>query len=265
VAQILTKSYNGSMSETTLHEFKVKSTVFEGPLELLLELVESRKLHINDISLALVTEEYLAYMKNLSSENLGLMTQFLSIASTLILIKSKSLLPNLSLTREEETDIQVLENRLRMYQVIKESLEPLANLYGVRIIYPAPERDFATPVFSPDQSLTKERMLASITSVISALPQPEIAKPEVEIQKMMSIEDAINNLTERLSKATELSFKSLTEAGTKSPAEAKVFVIVSFLAMLEVVRLGLMDVLQQSEFGDITFIKTEIISDISQD
>ena len=89
------------------------------------------------------------------------------------------------------------------------------------------------------------------------MPKPETPKPEVEIQKMMRIDKAISNLTERLSRATELSFKTLTNSEGKTPVEAKVFVIVSFLAMLELVRQGLLDVMQSNEFGDIQFIKNQ--------
>jgi segregation and condensation protein A len=250
-------SYNTRMEENVATEFKIKSAVFEGPLELLLQLIEARKLHINDISLASVTDDYLSYMRNLPNQELGNVTAFLSVASTLILIKSKSLLPNLTLSHEEQTDINTLEHRLRLYQVVREAVEPLSKIYGLQIIFPAPERDFTSPVFSPDASLTKENMLLSIANVVNALPKPETPKPEVEIQKMMSIDEAISNLTERLSRATELSFKTLTNSEGKTPAEAKVFVIVSFLAMLELVRQGLLDVMQSNEFGDIQFIKNQ--------
>ncbi len=245
------------MDVTTTTEFKIKSAVFEGPLELLLQLIEARKLHINDISLASVTDDYLSHMRNLPNQELGNVTGFLAIASTLILIKSKSLLPNLTLTHDEQTDINTLEDRLRLYQVVREAVEPLSKIYGLQVIFPAPERDFTSPVFSPDVSLTKDNMLLSIANVVNALPKPEVVRPEVEIEKMMSIDEAISNLTERLSRATELSFRTLTDSAGKTPAEAKVFVIVSFLAMLELVRQGLLDVMQSNEFGDIQFIKSE--------
>src|ERR1035437_4870141 len=100
--------------------FKIKTTSFEGPFGLLLTLVEKRKLFINDVSLAAVTEDYLNYMNKLGGLNSlppAEISSFIIVASTLILIKSKSLLPNLNLTLEEEGDIHDLEERLRLYEL----------------------------------------------------------------------------------------------------------------------------------------------------
>ena len=78
--------------------YSIKTTGFEGPFGLLLELVEKRKLFINDVSLAEVTEDYLKYINNLGTLHPSEASSFLVVASTLLLIKSKSLLPNLALT-----------------------------------------------------------------------------------------------------------------------------------------------------------------------
>ena len=90
--------------------YTIKTQGFEGPFGLLLNLVEERKLFINDISLAEVTEDYLRYINDLGqSHKAEEIASFIVVAATLILIKSKSLLPNLSLTSEEEGDIKNLE------------------------------------------------------------------------------------------------------------------------------------------------------------
>src|SRR3989344_8736955 len=100
--------------------FQIKMSGFEGPFGLLLYLIEKRKLFINDVSLAAVTEDYLNYMNQLGGSNSfspAEIASFVLVASTLILIKSKSLLPNLNLTEEEEGDIKNLEERLRLYKL----------------------------------------------------------------------------------------------------------------------------------------------------
>src|SRR3990167_6797300 len=97
--------------------YKIKLVGFEGPFGLLLDLVEKRKLFINDVSLAQVTEDYLAYMNKLGGLSSAEISSFVYVASTLLLIKSKSLLPNLDLTSEEEGDIKNLEERLRLYEM----------------------------------------------------------------------------------------------------------------------------------------------------
>src|SRR5665647_121039 len=94
----------------------VKTSVYEGPLDLLLELIEKRKLLINDIALAAVTEEYIARINAMDTLPMGETAEFVALAATLLLIKSRSLLPLLNLTEEESKDIKELEYRLAVYQ-----------------------------------------------------------------------------------------------------------------------------------------------------
>src|SRR6185312_11866917 len=102
----------------------VKTPVYEGPLHLLLELIEKRKLLINDISLAAVTDEYIARIKG-TQMPVGETAEFIALAATLLLIKSRSLLPSLTLSDEESHDIKELEYRLALYQLIKEAARNL--------------------------------------------------------------------------------------------------------------------------------------------
>jgi segregation and condensation protein A len=87
-------------------QFKIKTQVFEGPLDLLLTLVEKKKLFINDIALSQVTDDFIAHIQNFDKLPMGDSAHFILIASTLLLIKSKSLLPALTLTEEEEEGIR---------------------------------------------------------------------------------------------------------------------------------------------------------------
>ena len=89
--------------------FTVKQQQFEGPLELLLDLIEKRKLFVSDIALAQVTDDYIAHIKSSTEFPIADSAQFILVASTLLLIKSKSLLPSLDLTTEEQADIKDLE------------------------------------------------------------------------------------------------------------------------------------------------------------
>ena len=138
--------------EETLEKtsYTVKTDTFEGPLELLLSLVEGRKLFINEISLASVTDEYIKHAKSLSKNDLSELTSFLSIAATLILIKSRSLLPGFVVTKEEEKDIKDLESRLALYSLIRENGVQISAKYGTKKIYMLPERDISIPIFAPD-------------------------------------------------------------------------------------------------------------------
>ena len=97
-------------------DFKVKIGEIEGPLELILDLIEKRKLHISDVSLSQVADEFIEYIKSFEEFPIQDSADFILVASTLLLIKSKSLLPNLSLTPEEQDNIEDLENRLATYK-----------------------------------------------------------------------------------------------------------------------------------------------------
>src|SRR3989338_4435492 len=95
----------------------VKTEVFEGPLDLLLELIEKRKLLISDVSLAQVCDEYIAQINAMHEMPVGETAEFVSLAATLLLIKSHSLLPTLELSPDETGDIKELEYRLGLYQI----------------------------------------------------------------------------------------------------------------------------------------------------
>src|SRR3989344_5608401 len=105
------------MDTETQNSYQVKTSGFEGPFGLLLNLIEKLKLFINDVSLATVTEDYLNYINKLGGLFPAEVSSFILVASTLLLIKSKSLLPNLDLTNEEEGDMCNLEERLRLYEL----------------------------------------------------------------------------------------------------------------------------------------------------
>src|SRR3989338_7017919 len=116
-------------------EYYVKTHIFEGPLDTLLSLVEKRKLFISDISLAQVADDYIAYIKSLEDFPIADSAHFILIASTLVLIKSKSLLPTLTLSEEEEHNIEDLEKRLAEYQKYKELSRHLRERFGIHTQY----------------------------------------------------------------------------------------------------------------------------------
>jgi len=245
------------MTETL--EYQVKTNVFEGPLDLLLRLIKERKLFINEISLSQVTDDYIAFIKNKPKFNLAQSSGFLVIAATLILIKSKSLIPNISLSDDEEEEIGDLEARLKAYQVIKEISCEIKRKFGKEIIFPAGERK-TVPFFSPDPSLTKESLLEAINNILEAMPKKEFL-PEVEVKKAVSIEEMINSLIDRVQNNFKLSFSEFSKSrNANTLKEEKINVIVSFLAMLELVRLGIVEVIQNKYFEDITIEKVNQVN-----
>jgi segregation and condensation protein A len=242
--------------ENVTSEYKVKAGSFEGPLELLLSLIEDKKLFVNDVSLAEVTNDYISYIKSLSGvetdKHIADVSYFILVAATLILIKSKSLLPNLPLTEDEEEKIFDLENRLKLYKIIKEASIEIKNNFGTKIIFMPNERIWSEPLFSPDPVITVGNISSSMADILNHIPKKVEKLPEVEVKKIINLDDIINSLTERIQGAINLSFKEFTEgSGAENMEEAKIHVIISFLAMLELVREGIIDVIQNTNFGDI--------------
>jgi segregation and condensation protein A len=227
--------------------FTVKTQSFEGPLDLLLDLIEKRKLFISDISLSKVADDFIEHVKNMESLPMGETAHFILIASTLLLITSKSLLPDLSLTEDEQGDIRDLETRLKIYKRIKEASAHVQKLFGDEMIFPQSQSSRGlAPVFAPAPEFTLEKALTSLKDLINRLPKKE-ALPRHVVQKVISLEDMIGNLTTRITSQLRMSFKQF--AGEHKGE--KVNVIVSFLAMLELVKQGVVQVTQDKHFEDI--------------
>lgn len=229
---------------TALH---VKTAVYEGPLDLLLELIEKRKLLINDISLAQVTDEYIARVNGMESLPVGETAEFVSLAATLLLIKSRSLLPTLTLSDDESRDIKELEYRLAVYQLLKEAARGLERRLDAPALFggtpPALE-----PLFLPDASATQQSLRAAAQTLIDGFPTT-LTLPKVAVKKIMSLEEMIERLAARVQSAIRMSFKEFAGGGKKAERGE---IIVGFLALLELVKQGIIRATQGEHFGDIT-------------
>ncbi|MBX2866870.1 segregation/condensation protein A [Candidatus Kaiserbacteria bacterium] len=240
--------------QQTIPSFSVKTEVFEGPLELLIELIEKRKLLINDISLASVTDEYMAQVALLEQQNIQEISQFIALASTLLLIKSRSLLPVLELTKEEEESIDNLEERLKRYQVYRKAGMAVAEAFGLNIMHERSYSKSTEPLFITDSYTEKTSLAEAIWSVIQELPK-KVEPPKVRVRKVISLDEMMDNLKERVERQMRLSFKEFTKSNEKPD------VIVGFLAVLEMVKQGSVLVEQAERFKDIE-IKGEKKSEV---
>ncbi len=229
-------------------DFSVKLDQFEGPLDLLLNLIEDRKMHINDISLSKVTDDFLSHVKEIEEYKPAKVAHFILIASTLLLIKSKSLLPTLSLTTDEQADIKDLEYRLKMLQRMRDLSLGIKKQFGKNIIFQKSENRYFQPVFSPEPEINKDGLLESIKNVINSIQIKELL-PKVLVKKVISIEEMINRLVDRVQKSLKTSFRDF--AKNQGGGDERINLIVGFLAMLELVKQGAVSVAQQEDFGDI--------------
>lgn len=235
------------MNESTAESkaFAIKTPVFEGPLELLLDLVEKRKLLINDISLAEVTDEYMKQVAIMQEMSLPGTANFIVLAATLLLIKSKSLLPVLNLTEEEESSIEDLEDRLKLYQIYREGAKQVTENFGSKVIH---GRQFSTnskPLFILDKFCELTTLKEAMYRVINELPVTE-HKPKVQVRKVISLEEMIDRLHHRIEQQVKLKFSDLLENDLE-----RTTIIVGFLAILESVKQGTVLVAQFNRFEDI--------------
>lgn len=234
------------MSTAPASVFSIKTEEFEGPLELLIELVEKRKLLINNISLASVTDEYMSRVSAMQEQSLPNTAQFITLAATLLLIKSKSLLPTLDLTDEEEASIEDLEERLRQYQIFRDAAGEMTELYGKNIAYEpeyAPPRE---PIFMPDEFCSLTSLEEAFERVLTNLPKEQPKKPTANVRPVISLEEMMSNLQHRIERQFRTSFFEL-----KKEAPEHKTIIVGFLAILELFKQGNVLITQHSRFEDI--------------
>ncbi|MDA8597064.1 segregation/condensation protein A [Candidatus Pacebacteria bacterium] len=228
-----------------INSFAVKTEVFEGPLDLLLDLVEKRKLLINDISLAEVTDEYMRQVSEMQEASLPGTAQFVALAATLLLIKSKSLLPVLDLTDEEEESIEGLEERLKLYQIYRNAGKTIEDTYGTAVSHPRQFVSKSEPIFTTDKFTELTELTDAMYRVLSELPK-KVEKPKVRVRKVVSLEEMMDRLKQRIENQLKLRFSELI-----NNEQEKTTVIVGFLAILESVKQGSVLVAQADRFQDI--------------
>lgn len=226
--------------------------LFEGPLDLLLDLIEKEKLEITDISIAQVADQFLEYLdgnKDISPESLA---DFLLVAGKLILIKSKAILPLLELEEEEEMDIEKLKWQLREYKKFKEISKEIKKLENRREMFFSRDSYLGVKtVFCPPENLLSQDLMNVFENVLNKLPKFEKLAQET-IKKVISIRDKIEHLKKSLVYRIEMTFHEATSGFAN-----KVEVIVTFLAMLELVRKEIVVIEQTEMFGEIRIRKNK--------
>src|ERR1043166_739428 len=133
-------------------KFAIDTSLYKGPLETLLDLIESRKLSISDISLAEVADSYLSYVGVLPKLPLAETSQFVLIASTLLLIKSRALLPLLELSPDERESVEELERRLAQLKLVRGASKLLRKEWGRHPLLFPHRSPLLEPVFSPAEA-----------------------------------------------------------------------------------------------------------------
>ncbi|MFA6098749.1 MAG: segregation/condensation protein A [Patescibacteria group bacterium] len=224
--------------------YKIKLEQFEGPLDLLLQLIEQEKLDITELSLAKVTFQYLEYLNNEKDIATEELADFLVIAAKLLLIKSRLLLPQLEIEDEEGID---LESQLKIYREFYEASKVLTKMIGKKkFLFPRERMVIRIEkIFNPPKTLTAEKMKEIFSQVLHGL-EVWVNLPQEVLIKTISIKERIANIQSMISQQATLRFGELLRS-TNSKTE----IIVTFLALLELVKQRTITVVQESVFDEI--------------
>jgi segregation and condensation protein A len=242
--------------ESSPDAYQVKLDSFEGPLDLLVHLIRTNEVNIYDIPIAIITDQYFSYVELMQELNLDVAGEFLVMASTLIHIKSKMLLPRPETAagdgEPEEDPREALVRRLLEHQRYKAAAELLHDRELVRsaqFIRPdARVADAAGDEYEPELEVDLFALIAAFKGVLErAARRPPMVLPPEQI----SIEDRISQLLARLSETEACGFDDLFADGDGS----RPFMIVTFLALLEMIRLKLIRAYQAGGFGEIRVYK----------
>lgn len=238
----------------------VKLEVFEGPLDLLLHLIDKNKVNIYDIPIVTITEQYMEYIESMNAKNLDVMSEFLVMAATLLNIKSKMLLPKIEVEEDEEEEDprQELVERLLEYKLYKYMSFELKDkqIDAARVLYRTPS--IPDEIKNVKEEVNTEELLSDLTlsklhSIFHSIIRRQNDKIDPIRSKFGTIEREEVNLQEKMEYILEyakeqkkFSFRSLM-----SIQSGKMDMIVTFLGMLELMKVGSLKVVQEEIFDDI--------------
>src|SRR5215212_9740026 len=239
--------------ESILEAYPVRLATFEGPLDLLLHLIKKHEVDIYDIPILVVTQQYLDYIDLMQELNLDVAGEFLVMAATLIHIKSRTLLPRVDPTQEDpdEDPREALVRRLLEHQKFKAAAELLHERETLRSAQwtrpDGPIAEIAGEAPEPEIEVDLFSLISAFRAVVERAKQ----RPKVYLPgEQMPIEDRIEQLLARLSETEACGFEDLF-----ADMQTRAGMIVTFLAILEMIRLKLIRVFQSGTMGPIRVYK----------
>ncbi len=238
----------------------VKLEVFEGPLDLLLHLIDKNKVNIYDIPIVLITEQYMEYVNTMEKKDLNVVSEFLVMAATLLDIKAKMLLPvEVNEEGEVEDPRKELVEKLLEYKMYKYMSYELKDRYmdSDKNMYKAPT--LPEEVANYREPIDLEALVGDMTlSKLHAIFQDMMKRQENKVDPIrskfgkiekeeVSLEDKIEDVRGYIAEHKNFSFRDLL-----AKSRSKIQIIVTFLAVLELIKTGLITVVQESRSDDIT-------------
>ena len=247
----VTDNYLSKFDESDYYKIRLQN--FEGPLDLLLYLIKDSKLEIEDIKLASITEQYLDYMKDIDEVDMEKAAEFIEVAATLVEIKSKAMIPQEQEKIKDENDPEwLLLQRLKEYKLYKDASEKMKTQEIANRMYKLPDEkvnNFRNVL----QNMNIEGLINAFTNLMSKAAVREVVKEERTIVRdRWTVEEKIFEIKTILSSCDKLDFDELIgEDFTRGE------VITLFMAMLELLKLQVINVRQDEMFGKIEIIKGE--------
>ncbi len=237
-----------------MEQLTIKMTNFEGPLDLLCHLIDKNKMDICDIKICEITDQYLAYLKEMQQMNLDITSEFIVMASRLIYLKSKSLLPSIvESEEEEEIDLVQMLIEYKKYKEYTTVLKERIELYGGKF-YKLPDK-----VELPKGKLEKKFEPSLIPEIYDDLVRKEMTKRNLRADNInrlatsekFTIKSKIKEILKELWKKPSFVFNKLFNIKKRPKAE----VVTAFLSLLELSKMSRIKVTQGSLFGDINVVK----------
>jgi len=232
--------------------YKIKLPAFEGPLDLLLHLIRENKIDIYDIPIAFITGQYLEYIEMMKELDLEIAGEFLVMAATLIYIKSRMLLPpDEEVTPEEVEDPRLeLVQRLLEYQAFKDAASILKEREDEWLkVFDREPAEADDGESAPDElylfDINMYDLLGAFKKILDSTPEEVLTIT----REALTVKDKISLIIEMLENIESIRFEELFKDNV-----TRTQMIVTFLALLEILRLGLARAYQEKEFGNIWII-----------
>lgn len=237
----------------TLEAIKYKLDSFEGPLDLLLHLVKEKKMDIMEVRLADITDQYLLYIQALKDSNMELATEFLVVASTLIEIKSRSLIPTEEVEIPDEEDPELrLKLQAKEYEIFKEAGQNLHDIENTERFYKSPDKSVGDPRIVFNQ-FNLDKMLDAFARILMKAQDRAAPPPPKQIKKdRWTVAEKIAFIKTSLIENKEINFFSLFD-----DTYSKLEIINVFLAILELLKFQYAEVVQSAKYEDINIKATE--------
>ncbi|BCX03959.1 MAG: segregation/condensation protein A [Candidatus Roseilinea sp.] len=228
--------------------FSIHLPVYEGPLDVLLRLIEERRLEITAVSLAAVADQFIAYLAGMPRRDPRTIAHFLSVAARLILIKSRALLPQVVLSPEEQEETDDLVNRLRAYQLYKHAAKILKarEQQGLRA-YPVQPPPIPRPRSKqlPLDNVTLEALANAMQRVVNRWLPPPVADAMVS-RLTFTVTDCMDRIQSAVTARRRVTFTEMLEG-----VNTRIEIVVTLLALLELLKRYAVRCYQETLFGEI--------------